>query len=81
LEEAQMLGEQDHKTLENGAVAIPTDVAAHAHVDPAQYREMYAASVADPEAFWAEQGRRLDWITPYGRAKNTSFAWPDISIR
>ncbi|WP_414706667.1 acetyl-coenzyme A synthetase N-terminal domain-containing protein, partial [Salibaculum sp.] len=27
---------------------------------------MYAASVSDPEGFWAEQGRRIDWMTPFG---------------
>jgi acetyl-CoA synthetase len=47
----------------------------------ADYARMYAESLADPEAFWGEHGRRLDWIAPYSRAKNTSFAWPDISIR
>ena len=76
-----MLAEDDRKTLEHGAVPIPEEIAKHAHVGAAKYREMYAASVADPEAFWAEQGKRLDWMTPYSRAKNTSFAWPDVSIR
>ena len=35
---------------------------------------MYAASVADPEGFWREEGKRLDWIRPYTRVKETSFA-------
>lgn len=55
--------------------------AATAHVDHAKYQEMYAASVADPEAFWGQQGKRLDWIKPYRRVKNTSFTHPDISIK
>ena len=76
-----MLAEDDRKTLEHGAVPIPEGVATHAHVGAAKYREMYAASVADAETFWAKQGERLDWMTPYGRAKNTSFSWPDVSIR
>ncbi len=54
---------------------------ANAHVDAAKYQEMYAASVNDPDAFWGEQGKRLDWFKPYSRVKNTSFAHPDISIR
>ena len=41
---------------------------------------MYAASVADPDAFWGEQGKRLDWIKPYTRVKNTSFDYHDVSI-
>ena len=42
---------------------------------------MYAASVADPDAFWGEQGKRLDWIKPYTRVKNTSFDYHDVSIK
>jgi acetyl-CoA synthetase len=36
-------------------------MAANAHVDAAKYDEMYAASVNNPDAFWAEHGKRLDW--------------------
>jgi acetyl-CoA synthetase len=53
---------------------------ANAHADKAKYNEMYAASVNDPDAFWGEQGKRLDWIKPYTKVKNTSFAYPNISI-
>ena len=42
---------------------------------------MYAASVADPDAFWGEQGTRLDWIKPFTRVKNTSFAYHNVSIK
>ncbi|WP_071795646.1 acetate--CoA ligase [Natronohydrobacter thiooxidans] len=52
-----------------------------AHADAEKYEEMYAASVADPEAFWAEQGKRIDWIKPYSKVKNTSFAPGNISIK
>src|SRR5690606_12120447 len=47
----------------------------------AQYREMYARSVSDPDGFWAEQAKRLDWIKAPTKIKNTSFAYPDISIK
>ncbi len=40
-------------------------VVARAHVDRAAYEAMYARSVEDPEGFWGEHGRRLDWIKPY----------------
>ncbi|WP_299693874.1 acetate--CoA ligase [uncultured Tateyamaria sp.] len=54
---------------------------ARAHLDAAGYADMYAASVRDPEAFWGEHGKRLDWITPYTTVKNTSFAPGNIDIR
>ncbi|MCC5955407.1 MAG: acetate--CoA ligase [Natronohydrobacter sp.] len=54
---------------------------ANAHADAAKYEEMYAASVADPEGFWAEQAKRIDWIKPYTKVKNTSFEPGNISIK
>ena len=42
---------------------------------------MYEASVSDPDGFWAVHGQRLDWIKPYGRVKNTSFAPGNVSIK
>ncbi len=55
--------------------------AANAHADKAKYDEMYAASVAYPDAFWGEQGKRIDWITPYTKVKNVTYAHPDVSIK
>ncbi|MEL7211086.1 MAG: acetate--CoA ligase [Pseudomonadota bacterium] len=52
-----------------------------AHVDAETYREMYGASLSDPDAFWAEQAKRLDWITPPTKISDVSYAYPDISIK
>ena len=51
------------------------------HVNAAQYTEMYAASVADPDAFWAEQGQRLDWIKPFTKVKDVDFTLGQVSIK
>ncbi|TPE52762.1 AMP-binding protein, partial [Amaricoccus solimangrovi] len=58
-----------------------TETVARALVDAEQYAAMYAASMADPEGFWGEQGKRLDWIAPYTKVKNTSFDYHDVSIK
>ncbi len=50
-------------------------------IDDAKYQEMYAASVSDPETFWAEHGKRIDWSTPFTKVKETSFAPGNISIK
>ncbi|MEM1430928.1 MAG: acetyl-coenzyme A synthetase N-terminal domain-containing protein, partial [Pseudomonadota bacterium] len=57
------------------------EMAASAHVDGVSYARLYGSSVSDPEVFWGEQGKRIDWITPYTRVKNTSFAPGNIDIR
>ncbi|SMY09567.1 acetate--CoA ligase [Flavimaricola marinus] len=52
-----------------------------AHADRATYDAMYEKSVADPESFWAEHGRRVDWIKPYSTVKNTDFSPGKVSIK
>ena len=54
---------------------------ANAHIDATKYKDMYSASVADPDAFWGEHGKRIDWMTPFSNVKNVSFAHPDVSIK
>jgi acetyl-CoA synthetase len=41
---------------------------------------MYTQSVRDPERFWGEHGKRIDWIKPYTWVKRTSFAPGNVSI-
>ncbi|MBL8590171.1 MAG: acetate--CoA ligase [Methylobacteriaceae bacterium] len=59
---------------------VPAEWKSRAFVDDAKYKEMYAASVADPEKFWGEHGKRINWIKPYTRVKNTSYAPGKVSI-
>ncbi len=54
---------------------------AKAHVDAAGYEARYAASVKDPVAFWGEEAQRIDWIKPFTKVKDTSFAPGNISIK
>ena len=51
------------------------DFAANAHIDKAKYDAMYAASVADPDKFWAEHGKRIDWIKPFSKVKILVFTF------
>ncbi len=60
---------------------VPAQWAARAFVDEHGYRSKYEASVRDPEGFWAEEGKRIHWFTPYTRVKNTSFAPGAVSIK
>jgi acetyl-CoA synthetase len=56
------------------------DFAANAHIDKASYDKMYAESIADPDKFWGEHGKRVDWIKPFSKVKNVSYAYGDVSI-
>jgi len=59
---------------------VPNRVAANAWADNDKYLEMYQASVDDPETFWGEQGKRIDWIKPYSKVKDTDFTG-DVTIK
>jgi acetyl-CoA synthetase len=59
---------------------VPESWPSRAHVDDAGYRDMYARSIRDPEGFWGDHGKRIDWIKPFTRVKRTSFAPGNVSI-
>ena len=52
-----------------------------AHADLAKYQAMYAESLADPDGFWGREGKRLDWIKPYTRVKDTDFTFGKVNIK
>ncbi|MEM8774887.1 MAG: acetate--CoA ligase [Pseudomonadota bacterium] len=61
--------------------APSADFAAKAHIDAQKYADMYAASVADPTAFWDQHGKRLDWVKPYSKVKDTDYSFGNVSIK
>ena len=68
-------------TMADKIYAPTAEFTAKSHANKITYDTMYAASLSDPNAFWAEQGKRLDWITPFTKVKNTSFEHSDVSIK
>ena len=60
---------------------VTNNVAAQALIDDENYQAMYAESIADPESFWNKHGKRIDWIKPYTKIKNTKYSKEDVSIK
>jgi acetyl-CoA synthetase len=60
---------------------VSKEWATRAFVDNAKYQDMYKASVADPEGFWREQGKRIDWIKPYTKVKNVSYDAKNLFVK
>ena len=56
------------------------DTVANALIGDQGYQDMYAASLADPDAFWAEHGRRIDWIKPYSQVSDVSYDASNLHI-
>ena len=63
------------------AYEVPEGWAERAYADVSKYREMYAFSASKPDGFWDYHGKRIDWIKPYTRVKNTSFDPGKVSIK
>ncbi|MEE9142936.1 MAG: acetate--CoA ligase [Gammaproteobacteria bacterium] len=60
---------------------VPDHVRKSAWVDNDRYIEMYRQSVEDPESFWGEHGKRIDWIRTYESVRDVSYGPGDVSIR
>jgi acetyl-CoA synthetase len=65
---------------DSNTILVPSQVAERAWIDEAGYFKLYEQSIADPEKFWGEQGKRLHWSKPYTKVKNTSFSG-NVSIK
>ena len=67
--------------MSDKAYPVTPEWASRAWLDSAKYKALYERSVKDPEGFWAENGRRIDWIRPYTKVKDTNFGPGDVSIK
>jgi acetyl-CoA synthetase len=64
----------------NSFFPVPEEIARSAWIDAAEYERMYAQSLADPDRFWAEHGRRVQWIKPFTKVKDVDYTG-DVRIR
>ncbi|MFA7443589.1 MAG: acetate--CoA ligase, partial [Lysobacteraceae bacterium] len=59
----------------------PAGFAAAANIDADEYARRYAASVDNPDAFWAEVAERIDWFKKPTVIRNVSFDLDDFRIK
>ena len=68
--------------MSDNQIFTPTaETATGAHIDDAGYQEMYQRSLTDSDSFWAEHGKRIDWIKPYSKISSVSYDKSDLHIR
>ena len=60
---------------------VTAEWAKRAHIDNERYLEMYERSVRDPDGFWAEQAKRVDWFREPTVIRNVDYGYPDVSIK
>jgi acetyl-CoA synthetase len=71
----------EHARFKVRTVEIPKEWKERAFIDEDKYKSFYQESIEKPDKFWGKQGKRLDWIKPYSAVKNTSFEYPNVSIK
>jgi len=59
---------------------VKENIKAQTHIDDDTYLSMYQRSIRDPEGFWGEHGKIIDWIKPFTQVKNTSFDTGHVGI-
>ncbi len=65
---------------ENSVFPVAQEWADKAWCDNAGYQDMYRRSIEDPEGFWGDEGKRIDWLKPYTKVKDVSYSG-DVHIR
>jgi acetyl-CoA synthetase len=59
---------------------VRAEFASHSWVNEAGYRARYERAARDPDGYWAEEAKRIAWMKPPTKIKNTSFNGP-VSIK
>ncbi|SOD94966.1 acetate--CoA ligase [Caenispirillum bisanense] len=67
--------------MSDNVFPVVEEIAKQAWVDEAKYKEMYEQSIKNPDAFWAEHGKRIDWIKPFTKVRDVSYDPHDVHIK
>ncbi|MCX0332430.1 acetate--CoA ligase [Acinetobacter radioresistens] len=59
---------------------VPEEFKRTARTVEEDYLKRYQHSIEQPEEFWAEEAKRIDWIKPFTQVKNSSFAADNFKI-
>jgi acetyl-CoA synthetase len=70
----------DTHSAQSQLFPVRPEFAERAHVNAEQYRAQYERAAHDPDAYWADEAKRIAWIKAPTKIKNTSFKG-DVSIK
>jgi acetyl-CoA synthetase len=60
---------------------VPGGFAGAGSLTDADYQRLYAEARDNPDAYWRREAQRLDWIAPFSKVNESSFAEADFQIR
>ncbi len=67
--------------MSDSLIPVSPEWRTRAHVDTQRYKDAYARSIADPDGFWRQEARRIDWIKPFTKVKNVSWDVTNLFIK
>jgi acetyl-CoA synthetase len=71
----------EHKPYAVEAVKVSKEWKERAYIDKDEYEKLYRKSIDKPDKFWAKEAERIDWIKRFTKVKNTTFEYPNVSIK
>ena len=60
---------------------VPSDWAKKSYINKKGYEKKYFQSINNNDAFWAEEGKRIDWIKPYTKIKDVTYSKDNVDIK
>ena len=64
---------------EDNIYPVPEELAQNAHINEAQYKEMYERSLNDADTFWSEQAEAfIDWFSKWDKVQQWDYNTADI---
>ena len=65
----------------NLVIKVSENWAKQALVNKTKYQKKYSLSIKENEKFWAKEGKRITWMKPYTKIKDTKFSKEDVKIK
>ena len=65
----------------NKIFKVPSEWSKKAYIDKKGYEKKYTQSINDNDTFWAEEGKRIDWIKPYTKIKDVTYSKDNVDIK
>ena len=69
--------------MSNNLIKIKNQWKENALLNENEYMELYKESIENPEGFWAEQAKCIDWLTPFSKdsIKKVNFSKTNLEIK
>ena len=69
--------------MSNNLIKIKNQWKENALLNENEYTELYKESIENPEGFWAEQAKCIDWLTPFSKdsIKKVNFSKTNLEIK